>query len=124
MRTETEPPRELTGRTLGALHLSAASVLYVLLLFLLGVVSPQDRLGAALTLTVGGLLGPIGAIPLWRVGRRVRSLWLLRRRGIGVVGEVTGTVRIWSKGPHLWVFSKMTFRTVLCVLPNVPGLQG
>lgn len=86
--------------------------LYVPALFVLGWLSPQDREGAVISLTVAGVCGAVGGFVLLRVARRVRSLWLLRGRGIGVVGQVTGFVRIWDKGAHLWQFSKVTYTTM------------
>ncbi|WP_399921394.1 hypothetical protein [Streptomyces kanamyceticus] len=85
---------------------------YTLLLSLLGWASPLEDGVAAFSLTVAGALGLIGGITLWRMARRARSLWLLRRRGVGVVGQADGYVRIWSKGAHLWIFSKLNFTTV------------
>lgn len=114
VRVETRPRRRLELGPRGQAVVRIARVVppYALLLVLLGLLSPLDGGTAAASLIVGGVAGLIGGVPLWRVVRRVRSLWLLRRRGIGVVGEVTGYVHIWDKGAHVWVFSRMTFTTL------------
>ncbi|MCG0067718.1 hypothetical protein L0F81_31370 [Streptomyces tricolor] len=106
------PRRELGPRARAVVRIARVVPVYGLVLFLLGLVSPLDAGTAAATLVAGGVLGLAGGVPLWRAARRVRSLWLLRRRGVGVVGEVTGYVRIWDKGGHLWVFSRMSFTTL------------
>ncbi|MER5752599.1 hypothetical protein [Streptomyces sp. NPDC002088] len=114
VRVETRPQRQLQlgPRARAVVRIAYVLPPYALLLFLLGLFSPLDRGTASGTLIVGGVMGLVGGIPLWRMFRRVRSLWLLRKRGIGVVGKVTGYVRIWDKGGHLWVFSRMTFTTI------------
>lgn len=114
VRVETQPQRQLQlgPRAQQAVRIAYVLPPYALLLFLLGLFSPLDRGTAAGTLTVGGVMGLVGGIPLWRVARRVLSLWLLRKRGVGVVGKVTGYVHIWDKGAHLWIFSRMTFTTL------------
>ncbi len=113
MTTQTRRPLTLGAGGLRAVKISTPLLLYALLLFVLGLASPREEAGITLTtLGVGGVLGLVGGILLWRVGRRVRSLWLLRKRGVGVVGEVTGYVRIWTRGGHLWKFSRMDFTTV------------
>lgn len=81
-------------------------------LFVCGLIAVRDPWLVLFTVVTTGTLGLAGGLVLWRVGRRLRSLWLLRRRGIGVVGEAVGHVRIWSKGGHLWEFSRMDFVTV------------
>ncbi|MCE0445334.1 hypothetical protein LT493_10700 [Streptomyces tricolor] len=106
------PRRELGPRARAVVRIARVVPVYGLVLFLLGLVSPWTPSTAAATLVAGGVLGLAGGVPLWRAARQVRSLWLLRRRGVGVVGEVTGYVRIWDKGGHLWVFSRMSFTTV------------
>jgi hypothetical protein len=103
---------QLGPRAQAAVRMAYAVPPLALFLLLVGLFSPQEAGMAAQTLIVGGVLGLVGGIPLWRAFRRVRSLSLLRRRGIGVVGRVTGYVHIWDKGGHLWVFSRMTFTTV------------
>ncbi|MFF0428125.1 hypothetical protein ACFYUJ_27450 [Streptomyces sp. NPDC004520] len=65
-------------------------VLYTLLLVALGQVSPRKAGTAALSLSVGGVLGLAAGFTLWRMGRRIRSLWLLRRRGI-LAAETVGS---------------------------------
>jgi len=103
--------------------ISAGVTVYAVLLAVLGVAGPLGAGLAVASLAPGGVAGLAGGGILWRVGRRVRSLWLLRRRGIGVVGKVTGHVKIWSKGGHLWVFSTMTFTTVKKRrMPDVPSV--
>jgi hypothetical protein len=114
VRVETETRRQiqLGPRAQALVRMSYAVPPLVVFLLLIGLFSPLEAELAVQTLIVAGFLGLVGGIPLWRVVRRVRSLTLLRRRGIGVVGQVTGYVHIWDKGGHLWVFSRMTFTTV------------
>ncbi|MGW3498624.1 hypothetical protein [Streptomyces sp. NPDC001020] len=109
-KTKQSPWQGALGRRAKAIVFLLAP--YVLLLLLLGWVSPLDGAEAGVSLGVGGALGLAGGFTLWRVGRRAHSLWLLRKRGIGVVGKVTGYVKIWDKGVHYWQFSKMKFTTV------------
>ncbi|MFF2504157.1 DUF3592 domain-containing protein [Streptomyces sp. NPDC058067] len=114
VRMERESPGSFTLSPVGrrVAMVSCGIAVYALLLAALGAVGPLERGDAVASLILGGVAGLVGAGVLWRVGRRVRSLWLLRRRGIGVVGQVTGFVKIWAKGGHLWEFSRMRFRTV------------
>ncbi len=115
VRVETRAPARrlpaLGRRGRAALRIALAVPPYALALFVLGLASPRGS-DAVPSLIVGGVLGLVGGVPLVRVVRRVCSLWLLRRRGIGVVGRVTGHVHIWDKGGHLWLFSLMDFTTV------------
>lgn len=114
IRVQTQPPPSyaLGPRGRRAVRVGLLLVGYTLLLFLLGWSSPLEDGLAAVSLSAAGVLGLIGGIAVWRMARRMRSLWLLRRRGVGVVGEANGYVRIWDKGAHLWVFSKLNFTTV------------
>ncbi|MEV6329381.1 DUF3592 domain-containing protein [Streptomyces sp. NPDC051909] len=95
-----------------AVAIALLLVLYAVPLVALGRVSPLKAGAAAFSLSAGGVLGLVGGFMLWRMGRRVRSLWLLRRRGIGVVGKVTGEVQHFDKGGPLWIISKLAFTTV------------
>ncbi|KAF3463567.1 hypothetical protein [Streptomyces sp. Tu 3180] len=114
IQVRTQPPPSYAPGPRGRRAVRAGSLLagYTLLLSLLGWMSPLEDGLAAFSLSVAGVLGLIGGAALWRTARRVRSLWLLRRRGVGVVGEADGHVRIRSEGAHLWIFSKLTFTTV------------
>ncbi|MFD4833401.1 hypothetical protein ACFWPV_26630 [Streptomyces uncialis] len=94
----------LTAAGLILLHHTALTVF--------GLIAVRDPGLVLFTVVTTGTLGLAGGLVLWRVGRRFRALWLLRRRGIGVVGEAVGHVRIWSKGGHWWEFSRMDFVTV------------
>ncbi|GAA2223845.1 hypothetical protein GCM10010232_05600 [Streptomyces amakusaensis] len=85
-------------------------LLHHLLLTVIGLLALGDLGPAVLAVIALGTPGLGGTVILWRAGRRFRSLWLLRRRGIGVVGKCTGHVFM-SKDPHLWVFSTMDFTT-------------
>jgi hypothetical protein len=58
-----------------------------------------------------GPIGLVGGAFLWQAGQRLHSLFVLRTRGISVVGTVSGYVRIWKKGSHHWKFSKLSFTT-------------
>lgn len=114
VRVETQPRRQLRlgPRAQAVVRIAYVLPPYALLLFLLGLFSPLDRGTALRTLIVGGVMGLVGGIALWRVFRRIRSLWLPRKRGVGVVGKVTGDVQFWDEGGHLWVFSQLTFTTI------------
>ncbi|MEE1751955.1 hypothetical protein [Streptomyces sp. SP18CS02] len=130
IRTHTQPPSSYAlgpgGRR--ALRVGFYTAGYALLLSLLGWVSPLEGTLAAVSLSVAGLLGLVAGAAVWRIARRVRSLWLLRRRGVGVVGKANGFVRIWDKGAHLWIFSKLTFTTVegreMRDVPSVVSVWG
>ncbi|MFF8376304.1 hypothetical protein ACF07V_09275 [Streptomyces sp. NPDC015661] len=86
--------------------------LYAGALWGIGAAGPRSAPVAAVSLTVGGALGALGAVGLWRVARRFRSMWILRTRGIGVVADVKGFVKIWDKGGHSWVFPRLSYTTV------------
>ncbi|MBH1935759.1 hypothetical protein I5Q34_16020 [Streptomyces sp. AV19] len=101
----------LSPRAQEAMRIARALRWYAPALALLALVSPRED-GVGFLLGVGGALGLAGGVPLVWVARRVRALWLLRERGIGVVGRVTGHVHIWDKGGHLWEFSTMSFTTL------------
>ncbi|GAA2832588.1 hypothetical protein GCM10010441_66500 [Kitasatospora paracochleata] len=111
-REQALPPAEANPLVQRAVVIGFLLLAYGTLLYLLAKVSPLDPATAQNDMVSGGPLALGGGIVLWRVGRRLRSMWLLRRRGIGVVGEVTGYVKIWTKGGHLWEFSKMSFTTI------------
>ncbi|MFB7515363.1 DUF3592 domain-containing protein [Streptomyces sp. NPDC056144] len=85
--------------------------LYVGALAAVGATGPRTAAQAAVSLTVGGVLFAVGAVGLWRVARRFRNVRILRTRGIGVVAEVDGYLRIWSKGGHSRVFPYLTYTT-------------
>ncbi|MEV7524349.1 hypothetical protein [Streptomyces sp. NPDC091371] len=109
---ETRQSSQLGARGRQAVAIALLLVLYAVPLVALGQLSPRKGGTAAFSLGVGGVLGLVGGFMLWRMGRRVRSLWLLRKRGIGVVGTVTGGVQHLDKGGPLWIISKLAFTTV------------
>jgi len=59
------------------------------------------------SVVVGGVLLPIGLFTLWRTALRLRSLWLLRVRGIRVTGTALETDE-----QALWTFPPLRFTTV------------
>ncbi|MFJ9429415.1 hypothetical protein ACIRQY_07090 [Streptomyces sp. NPDC101490] len=129
MERRAPRPRPDGGTFQRAALVVAGLVPYAMVFVLLGLASPETNAALiAVSLSFSAVAGLVGGNVLWRVGRRARSLWLLRGRGIGVTGRVTGYVRIWSKGPHLWVFSRMAFRTVggqeLTEVPSVVTVWG
>ncbi|MFJ2739223.1 hypothetical protein ACIO3O_06100 [Streptomyces sp. NPDC087440] len=104
-------PRNLGRRARLLVQYAGLALLLAPLFLLAGLLAPPvDGLFYRLAATELAML--TGSIVLWRVGQRVRSLWLLRLRGIGVVGEVIGYVHIWDRGGHLWEFSKLAYTTL------------
>jgi hypothetical protein len=99
-------------RTRRVLTVSAGAVVYVVLLCLLALEGRLHGERAGLLVFPGGPAGWIGGTLLWRMGRRVHALWLLRGRGVGVgvAGTVTGRAGT-GKG-SLWHHSRLTFTTV------------
>ncbi|GAA2787927.1 hypothetical protein [Streptomyces showdoensis] len=87
-------------------------LVYAAVLWAVGATGPLRPGPAAASLVVGGGLGILGGVTLWRVGRRFRTVAVLRARGVGVVGRVTGRVRIWAKGSSVWVFPLVSYTTV------------
>ncbi|MEU5216331.1 DUF3592 domain-containing protein [Streptomyces sp. NPDC020807] len=85
--------------------------LYVGALWAVGATGPRPAGQAVASLTVGGALLALGAVGLWRVARRFRNSRILRTRGIGVVGQVDGYLRIWTSGGHTWVFPHLSYTT-------------
>ncbi|MFE3071895.1 hypothetical protein [Streptomyces sp. NPDC059247] len=131
VRRERRVPQDLPdgGASQRVALVVAGLVPYAMAFVLLGMASPEtDTALVWVSLSFSAVAGLVGGNVLWRVGRRARSLWLLRGRGIGVTGRVTGHVRIWSKGLHLWMFSRMAFRTVggqeMTEVPSVVTVWG
>ncbi|WP_030547723.1 DUF3592 domain-containing protein [Streptomyces exfoliatus] len=102
----------LGGTARRAVRVGAALAGYATLLAVIGVTGPRSTVTAAVSLSFGGLLGILGGVPLWRVGRRFHAMAVLRRRGIGVVARIDGRVKIWSKGASLWEFPCLSYTTV------------
>ncbi|MER6915038.1 hypothetical protein ABT354_25465 [Streptomyces sp. NPDC000594] len=93
------------------LTITGLILLHHLLLTAIGLLTLDNPGLAVFAVILFGTPGLLGGLVLWRAGRRFRSLWLLRTRGISVVGTCTGHVFM-SKDPHRWVFSTMDFTTV------------
>ncbi|MFD7550119.1 hypothetical protein [Streptomyces sp. NPDC059816] len=108
----SETRRELSPGVRRALRITGLLLLYYAVLVVTDWFVTRTLWLTMVLTFVSGTAGIGGGTALWRVGRRFRSLWLLRRRGITVVGTATGRVRIWSDGLHLWEFSLMDFTTV------------
>ncbi|WP_225805348.1 DUF3592 domain-containing protein [Streptomyces sp. NK15101] len=87
-------------------------LVYALGLWALGATGPLSAGVAAASLVVGGALGILGGVTLWRVGRRFHAMAVLRSRGIGVIARISGHVKIWDKGASLWLFPYLTYTTV------------
>ncbi|MEV0646587.1 hypothetical protein AB0I28_15115 [Phytomonospora sp. NPDC050363] len=110
--TRTEDPSWLTGRygrlvtTWGLFVLGGLSVL--LLQPLAGSVRRDDAVGLV---AVIALTGAAGGFLLWRVVRRVRSLLILRRRGVEALGVSVRDHAVGGWGA-LFTFPVMDFRTV------------
>ncbi|GLZ78099.1 hypothetical protein Afil01_29060 [Actinorhabdospora filicis] len=96
------------GRKVTRWVLPAGCLLAVLVLLL--IVSPLPGWIAAMSLFFAMAAAGGGGFLTWRVLRRVRSLWILKQRGIGVVGRKTRDHYVGSRG-SMWIFPVMEFRT-------------
>ncbi|MGX2993809.1 hypothetical protein JNUCC64_05845 [Streptomyces sp. JNUCC 64] len=112
-RREADPRGGPSPRTRRRLVIGSLVVAYYTALVVTGVLTLGAMYaGVALFLALlPGSAALAGAVGLWRTGRRLRSLLLLRRRGIGVVGRAFGRARL-TRGPVVWEFSLLTFTTL------------
>jgi len=101
--------RKRLGTRRRVVETGGAVVAYLLVLGLLASTSPLGPSVASFTL--GRILGPLSCFLVWRMARRLRSLRILRERGVGVVATVTGERHIATRGA-MFVFPELAFGTV------------
>ena len=102
----------MDSNTAMVVKLIAALAVYLPLLTIVAWLPRENSDDVLRTVLLGGWAGGFGAYALWRVVMwRIRSMLILRGRGIGVTGEIGGTTRFGS-GAHIWMFPRLDFTTV------------